>query len=135
MAKPSVATALAWLGDVRFSASTKGGKLILDGDSAAGPSPVDALAASLAGCMAADVVEILQKGRHSLEALEAHLVAERAEGPPRRFLRVTLKFLVRGHVPASAIERAINLSREKYCSVWHSLRTDIEFLTSYEVAP
>ena len=134
MAKPSVATALTWLGDLRFAASTKGGGFTLDGDSAAGPSPVEALAASLAGCMAADVVEILRKGRHGLEALEADLVAERAESPPRRFLRVTLKFLVRGHVPASAIERAINLSREKYCSVWHSLRTDIEFLTSYEVA-
>jgi putative redox protein len=135
MEKPSVATSLTWAGDLRFAASTRGGALTLDGDSRAGPSPVDALAASLAGCMAMDVVDILAKGRYTVHALEAKLVAERAASPPRRFLRVTLQFLVRGAVPASAIDRAINLSRDKYCSVWHSLRTDIELLTSYEVAP
>jgi putative redox protein len=135
MAKPTVATALIWLGDLRFTASTKGGALTLDGDSTAAPSPVDALAASLAGCMAADVVDILIKGRHELVALEADLVAERSETPPRRFLRVTLRFVIRGTVPGSAVERAITLSREKYCSVWHSLKDDIEFLTSYEVTP
>ena len=135
MGKPSVAVSLAWLGDLRFTVSTKGGELSLDGDSRAGPSPVDALAVSLAGCMAADVVDILKKGRHGLEALQAHLVAERSETAPRRVRRVTLKFLVRGDVPGSAVERALNLSRDKYCSVWHSLRTDIELLTSYEVAP
>jgi putative redox protein len=135
MENPSVATSLAWAGDLRFRASTKGGKLILDGDSRAGPSPVDALAASLAGCMAMDVVDILTKGRHDVRALEARLVAERAGVPPRRLLRVTVQLLVRGEVPGPAVERAINLSRDKYCSVWHSLRTDIELLTSYEVAP
>ena len=135
MDKPSVATSLTWRGDLRFAASTKGGELTLDGDSRAGPSPVDALAASLAGCMAADVVDILVKGRHPLEALTANLVAERSATSPRRFLRVTLKFLVRGEVPGPAIDRALNLSRDKYCSVWHSLRPDIELLTSYEVVP
>ena len=135
MAQPSVATSLTWLGDLRFAATTKGGPLTLDGAGGAGPSPVDTLAASLAGCMATDVVDMLKRGRHPLDGLEADLVAERSETPPRRFLRVTLKFIVRGSVPQSAIERAIALSRDKYCSVWHSLRTDIDLLTSYEVVP
>ena len=85
--------------------------------------------------MAADVVDILTKGRYAVRSLEANLVAERAENPPRRFSRVTIAFVLLGDVPGSAIERAIALSRDKYCSVWHSLRPDIELLTSYEVAP
>ena len=133
MANPTVATSLAWQGDLRFLATTRGGTVTLDGDGTAGPSPVEALAFGLAGCMAADVVDILVKGRHPLQALRADLVAERAPNPPRRVLRVTLRFSLRGSVPGSAIERAIALSRDKYCSVWHSLRTDIELLTSYEV--
>jgi uncharacterized OsmC-like protein len=44
-----------------------------------------------------------------------------------------LRFVLRGAVPTAAIDRAILLSRDKYCSVWHSMRTDIEFLTSHEV--
>jgi len=73
------------------------------------------------------------KGRHQLLALRADLVAERAPDPPRRVLRATLRFVLRGNMPATAIDRAIALSRDKYCSVWHSLRSDIELLTSYEV--
>jgi putative redox protein len=135
MAEPTVATSLAWQGDLRFVATTGGGSVTLDGDSMAGPSPVGALAFSLAACMAADVVDILVKGRHPLQALRADLVAERAADPPRRVLRVTLRFALRGAVPTSAIERAIMLSRDKYCSVWHSMRSDIELLTSHEVEP
>ena len=135
MAKPTVAAPLAWQGALSFKASTKGGSIELDGDSRVAASPVEALAVSLAGCMAADVVDILTKGRYSLRALEANVVAERSEQPPRRFTRVTLAFAIRGQVPASAVERSIALSRDKYCSVLHSLRNDIELLTSYEVEP
>ena len=135
MPNPTVATSLAWQGELRFLASNKAGTVTIDADGVAGPSPVEALAFSLAGCMAADVVDILVKGRHHLQALRADLVAERAPAPPRRLLRATLRFALRGKVPGLAIERAIALSRDKYCSVWHSLRTDIELLTSYEVEP
>lgn len=135
MSNPTVATSLAWQGDLRFVATTGGGSVTLDGDSAAGPSPVEALAFSLAACMAADVVDILVKGRHPLQALRTDLVAERASDPPRRVLRVTLRFALRGAVPTPAIERAITLSRDRYCSVWHSMSSDIELLTSHEVEP
>ena len=135
MGNPTVATSLAWQGDLRFLATSGGGSVTLDGNSAAGPSPVEALAFSLASCMAADVVDILLKGRHQLQALRADLVAERAPDPPRRILRATLRFALRGNMPDAAIERAIALSHDKYCSVWHSLRSDIELLTSYGVEP
>jgi putative redox protein len=85
--------------------------------------------------MAMDVVDILQKGRFPMDAVHARLTGERRPDPPRRFTRVALHFVVRGHVPADRVERAIELSRARYCSVWHSLRPDIEFHTSFEIEP
>ena len=85
------------------------------------------LAFSVAGCMSVDVAHILAKGRHQLRALRSHVVADRAQEDPHRFIRLTLRFSVEGDVPPDAVDRAIAMSREKYCSVWHSLRQDIEF--------
>lgn len=85
--------------------------------------------------MATDVVLVLEKGRQPLRGLTARLRAERAENPPRRLLRVDIRFTVTGDVPADKVERAIRLSRETYCSVWHSLARDIELTTSFEVEP
>ncbi len=76
--------------------------------------------------MSADVAYILQKGHHPLERLRSEIVAERAQTDPHRLVRVTLRFVVNDAVPRDAVARAIQLSREKYCSVWHSLREDIE---------
>jgi putative redox protein len=134
MGQLPVAVALTWDAGLRFTGSTPAGDIIVDGDRTAGPSPMDLLAVSLAGCMAIDVVDVITKGRHPLKNLEVRVVGERAATPPRHYVRITLQFLVGGAVPPAAIERAIALSREKYCSVWHSLRRDIELLTSYEVA-
>ena len=85
--------------------------------------------------MSNDVVHILVKGRVPLQALTARLEARRAAGEPRRLVSVALHFAARGDVPPDKLERAIALSREKYCSVWHSLDPAIEFRTSFEVAP
>jgi putative redox protein len=125
---------MEWEGGLRFRGRAGERTLELDGDSRAAVSPVEALALALAGCMASDVVHILVKGRTELKGLTARLVAERAPEDPRRLVSVDLRFLVRGDVPASKVERAIALSREKYCSVWHSLRRDIGFTTSFEVS-
>lgn len=94
---------------------------------------MQALGFALAGCMTVDVTHILTKGRHRLRALKSCLVAERSPHEPHRFVRVTLHFDVEGDVPADAIARAIALSHDTYCSVWHSLRQDIEFKTSFDV--
>lgn len=134
MPKPPTTASLTWSGDLRFAASVGGTSLTLDSKGAEGLSPVQALAVGLAGCMAMDVVDILKKGRHPLTGLEAALSGDRADEPPRRFVRVQLHFVVRGDVPAAAIERAIQLSRDTYCSVWHSMRQDIEFSTTFEVS-
>ena len=106
--------------------------LILDSSGTEGPSPVDALGAAVASCMTTDVVDVLLKGRHPLTALESHLVAERAAANPHRFVSMALHFTIEGQVPREAIERAIALSRDKYCSVWHSMRQDIAFTVTFD---
>lgn len=125
--KPPAIGELTWTGDLQFSAAIHGHTLILDSSSQAGPTPVETLALSLAGCMSIDVVHILTRGRHPLTSLRSRIVAERADEDPKRFTRVTLDFTIGGGVPREAVERAIELSREKYCSVWQSMRQDIAF--------
>jgi putative redox protein len=106
---------------------------MLDGNGQLGLSPVEALCSALAGCMAIDVVHILEKGRQPLRGLRAEAVALRAESDPRRVVKVDLRFHVEGSIAPEKVERAIALSRDTYCSVWHSLRTDIELATSFEI--
>src|SRR5687767_391606 len=134
MAKPPVVAELVWTEALRFEATSARITTVVDGDSTAGPSPVQMLVLGLAGCMAADVVDIVRKGRFPLQGLRARAVAERAQEPPTRVVRIQLHFQVQGGVPAPAVERAIALSRDRYCSVWHSLRQDIELTTTFDIA-
>ena len=133
MSRPPVRATLAWIGDFRFAAGTPDISLTLDGDSRAGPSPMQTLAMSLAGCIGIDVVHILTKGRHRVTAISLDVEGERAETEPRRFVRIHLHCRIAGQVSADAVERALTLSREKYCSVWHSLKSDIDLNTTYEL--
>jgi len=82
-----------------------------------------------------DVVAILEKGRHTVRAMEVTFNGERAQTPPHRFTTVGLTFVIHGEVPSEAVRRAIALSHEKYCSVSNSLRGDIAFTTEFEVQP
>ena len=109
-------------------------RLTLDSASHEGPSPMQALAFALAGCMAMDVVYVLRKGRHDLRGLRADLSAERLADEPRRFSQITLHYTITGSIPEEPIERAIALSREKYCSVWHSMRQDIGLAVTFSVS-
>jgi len=135
MGKPPVTATLKWLGDLRLEASSAGQTIVLDGNSKAAPSPVQTLAFSIAGCMAIDVVDIVRKGRHEVRAMETQCTAERAPHHPHRLTSVRLHFVIHGNPTNAAVERAIALSHDKYCSVSNSLRTDIAFSTSYEVVP
>lgn len=127
---PVVDLSLAWERDLVFRGRVGGNELPLDGNGKEGVSPVQALALALVSCMASDVVLVLTRGRLPLEGLVGHLHAERAADDPRRLLRVEIRFEVHGDVPADRVQRAIDLSREKYCSVWHSLRPDIELVVT-----
>ena len=133
MTKPPAVADLEWTRDLVFTATSGARSITIDGNSREGPSPVQALAIALLGCMSADVADILTKGRHPFRALRSHISADRAQTNPHRVVRVTMTFTVDGTVPADAVARAIALSHEKYCSVWHSLRQDIELTTAFDI--
>lgn len=130
---PPIVVDLTWQGGMRFAVHSGTADFVLDGPGNAVPTPVQALAGSLAACMGIDLAQILTKGRHPLKALHAHLVGNRRGEEPKRFTDVALHFAIRGDVPADAVERAIALSRERYCSVWHSLRQDIVLQITHEI--
>lgn len=131
--KPTTEVGLKWEEGLRFTATSKTLAWTLDGRNEAGPGPVVVMASALAGCMAIDVVHILTRGRHKVVSLEAKLAGERADTDPKRFTRIDLLFKVTTSAPIDVVERAIDLSREKYCSVWQSMRQDIEFVTSVKL--
>jgi putative redox protein len=132
LAEPTIVD-LTWKGGLVFEGAAADTGMVLDSDGKAGPSPVQTLLLALAGCMAMDVASILEKGRLDVRGIKARLVAERAEDHPRRVVKADLAFTVEGDAPDEKVERAIALSREKYCSVWHSMRQDIPFTTSFTV--
>ena len=132
--KPPLTAELLWSRELQFGATVGSQAIVVDGDGGAGPSPMQLLAVALAGCMSADIVSILSKGRHQITGFRVSLSGERAAEPPRRFLRIQLRFHLAGNIPGEAVERAIALSREKYCSVWQSMRADIAFTTAYHVS-
>jgi putative redox protein len=131
--KPPTVVELIWERDLIFGGKSDDITMPLDSASVAGPSPMQALAFALAGCMAMDVVHVLKKGRHNLRGLRADLTGQRAGGEPRRFTDIALHYTITGDVPAATVEHAIALSREKYCSVWHSMRQDITFTVTFKV--
>jgi putative redox protein len=132
---PDIELDLEWLGDSRVRARAGSVEITMDSPPVAGPSPVETLAMALAGCMAMDVLLVMKRGRYELQGLSARLVAERAPSEPRRIVKADLRFTLAGDVPADRVARALQLSRDKYCSVWHSLRPDVELTTSFEVVP
>ena len=132
---PPMVLDLTWVGDLRFTGKNDDLSIVIDGQKKVGPSPMQLLAFGLAGCMSIDVVNIVLRGRHSLKALRTRLTGHRADARPSYFNGFDLHYVVVGQVPPEAVERAIQLSRDTYCSAWHSLRQDIELRTSYEIVP
>jgi putative redox protein len=135
VAKPPTIVDLTWTHDLVLDGTSGKASMTLDSAGVAGPSPVQALGFAVAGCMTMDVAYILTKGRQIFRALRSHLVADRAAEDPHRIIRMHLQVTVEGGVSADAVARALALSYEKYCSVWHSMRQDIVFTTSHDVHP
>jgi len=104
-----------------------GPEVVVDSDGKAGPSPTQTLLLALAGCMGVDVVMILEKSRVPVESLSVEVEGDRREEAPRRFTSIRLVYRVKGPADEdqSKLERAVELSREKYCSVLHTLRPDL----------
>ena len=129
-----------WLDGMSFIAETGTGHIVaMDGAPDAGgrnlaPRPMELLLAGAGGCTAYDVVLILKRGRHDVRGCSVKLNSERATEDPKVFTKIHMHFTVSGRgVPASAVERAIALSHEKYCSASIMLGKTAEITTSFEL--
>lgn len=125
-AQPDVDVNLWWDRDLRFRCQAGRWVNEIDGNGRWAPSPVQVMLESVAACAAVDVVDILRKGRQDVRELTVKASGWRREEPPRRFTELSITFRVTGDVEADKAERAVRLSFEKYCSVFHTLRPDLE---------
>ena len=125
-----------WEGGRRYSGGPAGGPtLTVDGNREASPSPVDALVVALASCSAIDVVDILEKRRTPPSSLAVSVRFSRAPVPPRRLTDAHLTFRVATDSPREHVERAVQLSFDKYCSVANSLAPDTNLSFEIELEP
>lgn len=98
------------------------------------PRPMETVLAGTGGCTAYDVVMILRRGRHDVRGCSVKLSAERAPSDPKVFTRIHMHFTVTGKgIPAAAVERAISMSHEKYCSASIMLGKTAEITTGFEL--
>ncbi|KQW69711.1 MAG: OsmC family protein [Methylibium sp.] len=123
-----------------FNAETGSGHLLsMDGAPDGGgrnlaPRPMETVLAGTGACAAYDVVLILQRGRHDIRGCEVKLSAERATVDPKVFTKIHLQFVVRGRgLPQGAVERAVALSHEKYCSASAMLAKTAAMTTGVEI--
>src|SRR5277367_909113 len=107
-----------WTDNHRFLAQASSGhEIVVDGDSKTGSSPMELVLIGLCGCTGYDVASILNKKREPFTSLEVRAEAERAANPPAVYTEIRLVYRVGGNVSHKAVEDAVRLSEEKYCSV------------------
>ncbi len=131
-----------WMGadGMSFVAETGSGHMInMDGAPDGGgknlaPRPMETVLAGTGGCTAYDVVLILKRGRHDVRGCQVKLSADRADADPKVFTKIHMHFVVTGRdLPQVAVERAVQLSHEKYCSASIMLAKTAEITTSVEI--
>ena len=134
-------TTVRWTGEgMSFTAETGSGHLVaMDGAPDGGgrnlaPRPMEMVLLGTGGCTAYDVVLILKRGRHDVTGCQVKLTSERAATEPKVFTKIHMHFVVHGRgVPHGAVERAIALSHERYCSASIMLGKTAEITTSFEL--
>jgi putative redox protein len=99
-----------------------------------GASPMEALAIAVGGCTAMDVIDILRKKRQAVTGFEVNVLGTRTNEHPMIFTEIDLEFVVRGrNIDAKAVERSIQLSQDKYCSVSNMLNAKAVIKTHYRI--
>ena len=133
-------TRITWNGNVSFLAEAGSGhQVLMDGAPEAGgqnlgPRPMEMLLMGLGGCTTFDVVLILKKSRQNISDCVVEIEAKRAAIDPKVFTHIHLHFIVSGHdLKPQQVERAINLSAEKYCSASIMLRDKVEITHDFEI--
>ncbi|WP_127960339.1 OsmC family protein [Serratia microhaemolytica] len=125
-----------WVEGLTFlGQSASGHQIVIDGNGGEkAPSPMEMVLLSAGSCSAIDVVSILQKGRHDVRDCEVIVSAQRREQAPRMFTKINLHFIVTGvELSQHAVERAVQLSAEKYCSVSLMLAAGVDISHSFEI--
>lgn len=131
---------IKWVEGRTFVAESGSGHgLVIDGPAEhggrnLGPSPMELVLLGTGGCTAFDVLDILRKGRQDVTDCQVELSSERAPEPPRVFTRITMRFIVTGRgLSRAAVERAVELSAEKYCSASIMLAKTAEIVREIEL--
>lgn len=130
---PVVKTTLDWKRDLVFTGTTpQGYEIEFDAQAQWGCKPTESLLLSLAGCMGIDVVTILTKMRITLVSFRMEIEGERNPTPPQYYKTVEMVLYIAGkNLDPAKVERAIALSKDKYCSVYNSLRPDLDLKVRY----
>jgi len=126
---------LTWEKELIFHGRTQRGEEVdYDAEFQWGCSPTETLLMSVAGCLAIDVVSFLQKMRAVVTKFSIDYSGERNLTPPQYYKSMEMVIHISGdNITPKKMERAISLSQEKYCSVYHSLRADIGVTVTYSV--
>ena len=131
---------LSWKGKLGFEAQTESGhRFSLDakpqvGGEGGGPAPMEVLLVSLAGCTGMDVASILKKKRVDLQRMTVKVDGERAPEHPKYFTKIEVQFDIEGKdISEEAVRRAIELSKEKYCSVSVMLKDKAEISYKWNI--
>jgi putative redox protein len=121
--------------DLIFAARTQRGYVIdFDAKVEWGCMPTESLLASVAGCLAIDVVSFLRKMRAEITDFRIDVTGERNPTPPQYYKAIDMLIRIKGKgITPKKMDRVISLSQEKYCSVYHSLRKDMKVTVRYEI--
>ena len=124
---------LDWEKDLIFHARTQRGyEIDFDAKIEWGCMPTESLLLSLAGCMAIDTVSFIQKMRGEITDFRIEITGERNPTPPQYYKRIEMVLHITGkNISEKQAKKAVSLSHEKYCSVYHSLRKDLEVKVDY----
>tara|TARA_R110000737_G_scaffold29408_1_gene47927 strand:- start:1211 stop:1615 length:405 start_codon:yes stop_codon:yes gene_type:complete len=127
-----------WIGEELFIGTSESGHtMVLDANAGAlAPSPLESVLISLGGCSSVDVVSILEKARQKIHGCTVQITAKRVDTVPKLFSDIHLHFVIEGNdISAKHVERAVNLSADKYCSVALMLNKSVNISHDFEIKP
>jgi putative redox protein len=124
-----------WQGGLQFEARANSNIPVrMDGDAKAGISPMEMVLMGLAGCAGGDIIDILRKKRQAVSGFEVKVIGQRATEHPRKYTDIEIVYVITGqHIDPAAVERAIELTEDKYCSVSATLQGVATIKSRYEI--
>ena len=131
-------TTVKWIGEQKFAATSPSGHAVAfdsDRESNTAPGPMEMVLMALGACTATDIVIILEKKRQKMQSLEVICSGERAAEPPKVWVNLDVLFRVHGNVDEGALKHAIELTKEKYCSVAAMLKKTAQITWRHEILP